>query len=154
MYVAEAGRIQVLVTRTADAGATTLASGSLQVKDGPGISALKLGDMNARLEPGVEYRVTLMFFDRASSVRATESVLVKHVAEPVELAAMTAGAPPAARARAYASAGIWFDAMDAISNAIAGTPAAPGPRHDRATLLEQAGLPEIANFDRKAAVRN
>ncbi|MCC7049233.1 MAG: DUF928 domain-containing protein [Alphaproteobacteria bacterium] len=148
MYVAEPGRIQILITRTADAGAAPLASGRIEVKDGPGIWPLRLADLKSSLEPGVEYRVTLMFFDRASSVRATETVLMQRVGEPPELTLMTAGAGPASRARSYASAGIWFDAREAVSAAIAAAPSAPGPRSDRAALLEQAGLPEIAKLDR------
>ncbi|MCC6468341.1 MAG: DUF928 domain-containing protein [Alphaproteobacteria bacterium] len=148
MYVAEAGRIQLLITRSADPGAAALASGRIDVKDGPGIWPVRLVDLKTSLEPGVEYRVTLMFFDRANSVRATESVLIQRVGEPPELTAMTAGAAPASRARTYASAGIWFDALDAVSAAIAAAPSAPGPRADRAALVEQAGLPEIAKLDR------
>jgi hypothetical protein len=153
MYVADKGHLQVLVTRSAEPGGPKVASGRVDVAEAPAIGPLDLGELKVELEPGTDYRVTLTFFDRGGSVRATESTVVRRVAEPIELAAITAGADSAARARAYASSGVWFDAIESISRAIAAEPTAPGPRQDRAALLEQAGLPEIASFDRNAAIR-
>jgi hypothetical protein len=153
MYVAEKGRLQVLIARAGDVTGANVASARIELAEGPAIRPLALSELNATLEPGVEYRVTLMFFDRAGSVRATESAMIRRVAEPLELTVITSGAAPDAQARAYASAGIWFDAVAAIGRAVAAAPAAPGPRQDRAALLEQAGLPEIAQFDRGALRR-
>lgn len=153
MYVGERGHLQVLVTRGAEAAGPAVASGRVEVAEAPAIRPLDLGAMKATLEPGQDYRVTLMLFDRGGIVRSTESAVLRRVGEPVELAVIAAGADPAARARAYASAGIWFDAVDSISRAIAAAPDAAGPREDRAALLEQAGLPELATLDRNAVRR-
>ncbi|MEO5357610.1 MAG: DUF928 domain-containing protein [Nitrospirae bacterium YQR-1] len=49
----------------------------------------------------------------------------------------------------YAQEGFWYDALWSISELIKKTPADAGLREVRASLLEQAGLKEAADFDRK-----
>ena len=151
MYVGEAMKLQVLLTRADDLAGQALATGQIEVKQIPGITPIRLAALGAKLVPGVEYRVTVMAFDLAGRPKANESVIMERVAEPPELAAMIAGADPQERARTYASAGVWFDALDALGAAVDANPKAPGPHESRAALLDQAGLPEIARFDRKLA---
>ena len=50
-----------------------------------------------------------------------------------------------------AEAGIWYDALDATSQAIAASPRDTQARDSRASLLEQVGLAEVARADREAA---
>lgn len=148
IYAEGAGWLQVQVKRAADPGAG-FTSPRIETKDPPAIRAIALAELGVTLDPGAEYRVTVMSYDRAGTVRATDSALIERIAPPVELSIMTDGRPAADQANAYASAGIWFDALDAISRAIGSAPGSTAPRRGRAALLEQIGMKEIAGFDRK-----
>ncbi|MHC4422536.1 MAG: DUF928 domain-containing protein, partial [Planctomycetota bacterium] len=59
--------------------------------------------------------------------------------------------PSTSRPHALAEAGIWYDAIDSLSQQI---DAAPGNRilwNQRAALLEQVGLPEVVLSEQAAA---
>lgn len=148
IYAQGAGWLQVQVKRATDPGAG-FTSPRIEIKDPPAIRAIALAELSVTLDPGAEYRVTVMSYDRAGAVRATDSALIERIAPPVELSVMTTGRPASDQANAFASAGIWFDALDAISRAIAGAPGSAAARRGRAALLEQIGMKEIASFDRK-----
>ncbi len=45
--------------------------------------------------------------------------------------------------------GIWYDALEAISNAIDAHPEDASLREERASLLNQVGLPQAAALDKK-----
>ena len=51
----------------------------------------------------------------------------------------------------YAEAGLWYDALTAISDLIDTSPNAPALRQRRASLLEQVGLREIAEHDMRTS---
>lgn len=153
MYVGETGRLQLLLTRSGDTAVPPVASGRLDARDAPAILAVQLASIGAKLETGVEYRLTVMALDHGGSIRASDAVQIMRVAAPPELAAATAAGTPQAQARVYAGAGVWYDALQALGQALAAKPGDPSPRADRAALLEQAGMPEIASFDRRAAPR-
>jgi len=53
----------------------------------------------------------------------------------------------------YAEGGFWYDAIGTLSSAIAASPQDATLRGERALLLEQAGLSEVAAYDRAAAAR-
>jgi hypothetical protein len=48
---------------------------------------------------------------------------------------------------AYAAAGLWYDAIATLSERIAAAPADPLLRRQRAALLRQVGLQEVADWD-------
>ena len=50
----------------------------------------------------------------------------------------------------YAEAGLWYDAIGALSRLIERNPGDAGLRAMRAGLLEQIGLPAAAAYDRAA----
>ncbi len=153
MYVGETSRLQLLLTRIGDTAAPPVASGRVDARDAPAILAVRLDSIGANLETGVEYRLTVMALDQGGSIRASDAVQIMRVAAPPELAAAAAAGTPQAQARVYAGAGVWYDALHALGQAVAAKPGDPSPRTDRAALLEQAGMPEIAFFDRRAAPR-
>lgn len=148
IYTQGTGSLQVQVKRASDRGAG-FTSPRIEIKDPPAIRAIALAELGVTLAPGAQYRVTVMSYDQAGTVRATDSALIERIAPPVELSIMTDGRPASDQATAFASAGIWFDALDAISRAIGGAPGSAAPRRSRAALLEQIGMKEIASFDRK-----
>ncbi len=148
IYARGAGSIQVQIRRTAESGQAPFLSKRIEVRDQPEIRALSLAELGAALDVGKEYRVTIMSYDRAGNVRGSDSALIERIAAPVELTVMTQNQPPLAQANAFASAGVWFDALDAISRAI---DADATSRRGRAALLDQIGQTDAAELDRKGA---
>jgi hypothetical protein len=49
----------------------------------------------------------------------------------------------------YAQHGVWYDAIAALSSQIDATPEDPTLREQRAALLDQVGLSEVAAYDRR-----
>jgi hypothetical protein len=54
----------------------------------------------------------------------------------------------------YAESGVWYDAIAAVSARISAAPGDPRPRAQRAALLDQVGLSEIAAYDRSGLGAN
>lgn len=148
IYTQGAGSIQIQVRRTADSGQAPFLSKRIEVRDQPEIRALSLAELGVSLGVGTEYRLTVLSYDRAGNARGSDNALIERIAAPVELSVMTQNQPALAQANAFASAGVWFDALDAISRAIQ-TDAAS--RQGRAALLDQIGQTDAANLDRKGA---
>jgi hypothetical protein len=59
-----------------------------------------------------------------------------------------AGAPPLARIEVLAAAGYWYDALELLAQQIAADDRSQPWRELGATLLEQAGLQQVAAFAR------
>jgi uncharacterized protein DUF928 len=57
-------------------------------------------------------------------------------------------------ARRCAEAGLWYDAIAVLSERIESAPNDPLYRKQRAALLEQVGLPDVASYDRKDMLDN
>jgi hypothetical protein len=49
----------------------------------------------------------------------------------------------------YAEAGLWYDALSLLSERIEAAPTDADLRRQRAALLEQVGLRQAAEFDRR-----
>jgi hypothetical protein len=119
-----------------------------------GIHPLRLDGTSARLEPNVEYQwsVTAIVSTREPSRNIVASGMVKRIAPSDARRAIPAGSADTAAA-AYAEAGIWYDAVDALSQAIQRAPEDRALRMRRGDLLEQVGLKDAAAFDRAAVAR-
>jgi hypothetical protein len=106
---------------------------TLQPPIARGVHALRLGEHGVTLKPGVEYQwfvaVVVNPAQRSNDVVAGGGI--KRVA----------GAEAA-------QDGVWYDAIDQLSREISANPADARPRQQRAALLEQVGLREVAAFDR------
>jgi hypothetical protein len=115
-----------------------------------GIHALDLARHGVSLAPGVRYEwfVALVVDPEQRSNDIVAGAEIERVAPDAALEGRLAGAGEDRRAAIYAGAGIWYDAVDAVSRAVAGAPAEPAPRARRAALLEQVGLDEAAAYDR------
>jgi hypothetical protein len=111
-----------------------------------GVQRIRLQDYSVNLEEGVPYRwfVSLIVDPSNASKDITAGAIIERVSyieriilhpanneDPVELA----------------SAGLWYDAIRAISTKIDASPGDPFYRRQRAMLLAQVGLPEVAEFD-------
>jgi hypothetical protein len=75
--------------------------------------------------------------------------VLKRINPPGDLASRLEKADDLERAAIYAEAGIWYDAFEAVSNAIDAHPDDASLRAQRASLLRQVGLSEAAALDKK-----
>jgi hypothetical protein len=114
---------------------------------GPGIQAVRLSDYGISLVPGVPYRwfVAAMPDRDPSSRDIIAGALIEHV-DYVE-ALYLAEAGRGDEVHRYAEAGLWYDAIHAICSLIQAHPQEQIYRMQRASLLEQIGLKEIAKYD-------
>lgn len=116
-----------------------------------GIRALSLAQAGVTLTPGVTYQWHVALIpdpeNRSKDVIATG--YIKRIEAPADLSSKTTSAPLAERAAHFAQAGLWYDALQAISTAMAAEPKNTELRKLRGSLLDQARLPEAAAVDRR-----
>ncbi|HYI87142.1 MAG TPA: DUF928 domain-containing protein [Burkholderiales bacterium] len=106
---------------------------TLQPPIARGVHALRLGDHGVTLKPGVEYQWFVAVVSNPAQ-RSNDVVAgggIKRIA-------------PADAVRD----GVWYDALDQLSQQISANPADARLRQQRAALLEQVGLREAAAYDR------
>jgi hypothetical protein len=113
------------------------------------VQRIELAEYNVNLQPGVTYHwfVTLIVdpAQRASDVAAGGSI--ERIAPPEALSSQLAQAGPARAPFIYAEAGLWYDAVMAVSQLIDAAPQDRALRRQRAALLAQVGLSGVAKAD-------
>jgi hypothetical protein len=111
-----------------------------------GVHRIRLADHGIRLKPGEAYRWFVAVVPDAE--RRSKDILAGGAIERVELTdavkAKVAGAKKTELPFVYAEAGLWYDALTAISELIEAAPNDPELRRHRAALLAQVGLPAIS----------
>jgi len=119
--------------------------------DQAGIHRLLLGKYNVTLTPGVTYRWTIALVpDQANRSQDVVAWGTIQRTEPdAEFVAALASAQGLDKAALYAGKGFWYDALEAVTNAIDAAPKDKDLRLQRATLLDQAGLNDAAASERK-----
>lgn len=119
----------------------------------PGIHRIDLKELNIRLKPNQDYQWSAVLTpadkQRPNAIVSEASFRLTEMAG--ETLASVATRPKDQQAVAYASMGIWHDALDALSESISASPDTRELRNMRAALLEQGGLKAAAEFDRRAA---
>ena len=75
---------------------------------------------------------------------------IERVASPAALSAKLPSDDKRKAAYAYAESGIWYDAIATLSDLVEAAPQDKALHQQRASLLEQAGLAEIAEYDLRA----
>ena len=125
-------------------GVEPIVERELPLPDGAGIQRVRLADLGVALTPEVDYAwsVSLVTADDHSTDAVSEGSL--HLVAGDALA----GRPPSARA--FAEQGLWYDALEALSDAIDAAPADTSLGAQRDSLLRQAGL-EAALSERRQA---
>lgn len=114
-----------------------------------GIQRLKLSDHGVKLSPGVEYQwvVALVTDPENRSTDLVASGVIKRVAADAGLKEKISQAASTSQAGLYAEAGIWYDALTALSDEIDAQPDNKMLRQTRAELLQQAGLKTVAQAE-------
>jgi hypothetical protein len=117
----------------------------------PGLQQIRLSDFKVNLAPGERYQWSVALIldadERSADIVAMGAIerAQRDRLEP-PLAANFSKAEAPGR---YAEAGIWYDAVMAISDLIQADPTDTELRRQRAALLEQVGLPEVGMYDVK-----
>jgi hypothetical protein len=116
---------------------------------GPGVHRVRLADHGVRLASGVPYRwyVAIVPDDARRSRDILAGGIVQRVEPTVDLGERVARAPKEQLPQVYAEAGLWYDALDALSAVIERAPGDVALVKQRAGFLAQAGLPQIAQED-------
>jgi len=111
-----------------------------------GVHRLRLADHNIRLSPGAPYRWFVAVVPDAD--RRSKDILaggaIERVEVPAELTAKLTKAQKSEVPFLYAEAGLWYDAVKAISDLIEAAPQDQTLRKQRASLLAQVGLAGIS----------
>jgi uncharacterized protein DUF928 len=117
----------------------------------PGVQRVRMADYGMRLSPGVPYRwsVALVVDPDSRSRDNIAGGAIERIAPPTELRTKLARAGKAQAPNIYAEAGLWYDALSAISDLLDATPNDPMLRQKRASLLEQVGLRDIVEHDQR-----
>ena len=116
-----------------------------------GIRSVSLAQQNITLEPGIEYRWNIALVPDSSN-RSKDKVasgVIKLVPQPAELKEVGEKTSLVEVAAISAKAGLWYDALQAISQAIARNPNDASLHNLRASLLEKGDLPEAAKAERR-----
>jgi hypothetical protein len=114
-----------------------------------GVQRLKLADQNVKLTPGVEYQwvVALITDPDNRSKDLVASGVIKRTEPSGELKEKLGKADSASLPGIYAEAGIWYDALGALSDQIDAHPDDQTLRLSRADLLRQVGLKTAADAE-------
>ena len=107
-----------------------------------GIHTIKLSDFKVKLKPNIVYQwsVAVVVDPHNRSADIVADGVIEYREPSPDLKAKLAAADDSNRAATYASAGIWYDALDALSALIAKNPEDQTLQNQRVTLLKQVGL--------------
>ena len=125
-----------------------------KVINGPemgGIQAIHLADYGVHLRRDVPYKwfVTLVTDPDHRSKDIMAGGLITLVEPSPSLSAKLKVTSSNKAPYVYAEEGVWYDALEAISRMIDASPANAGLRKQRASLLEQVGLSDVAEFENR-----
>lgn len=106
-----------------------------------GVHAIDLARLGVTLKPGEEYEwfVYIMPDPVERSADLVGSATIRYVPDL---------APGVTEYHALAHAGLWYDAIEALSREIERKPADANLKAARARLIEQVGMPRVAAYDR------
>ena len=116
-----------------------------------GIHRVSLAKQNVTLKPGVSYKWTIAWVpdpaNRSQDVIASGTI--QCIKPDAKLTAALADAKGLDKAAVYAQHGIWYEALETVSNEIDAAPKDKDLHAQRAALLQQAGLKEAAAAERR-----
>lgn len=119
----------------------------LQSPTKPGVYRISLKDLGIKLDIGIQYKWSVALV-HGSEQRSQDDVSLSLIERLDFLEAFPSGVPPP-DAKGYAAAGIWYDAITRISKQIDGSPHDGRLKCQRASLLNQVKLSEIAKYECK-----
>ncbi len=149
-FVSGPAETRVRITLLDEEGIDPLLETDLEAVRVAGIHELRLADHGVVLQPNVEYRwfVSLVVDPGKRSKDVVSGGTIRWVKPSTELRNALAEASSDREGFVYAENGIWYDAIEALSRQIEQSPENASLRAQRAALLDQVELMEVAAFDR------
>jgi hypothetical protein len=116
-----------------------------------GIQMIRLSDFDHILEEQVQYRwhISIVVDPESRSKDIHAMGLIERRPYTEDLFLNTSCRDSRDAICLYADAGLWYDAIAVISDLIFAQPKDTTLRLQRASLLDQIGLPDVAHFDRQ-----
>jgi hypothetical protein len=112
-----------------------------------GLHPIRLAEHGIRIQPGIAYRWYVAVVPDAG--RRSRDILaggtVERIVPPADLSSTLSTAGRAERVAVYAGAGLWYDALTAVTTLVEQSPGDSVPRQQRAALLKQVGLPDLGD---------
>jgi hypothetical protein len=111
----------------------------------PGIQRVRTADLNAKLEAGVSYQWFIRVIPNPQQ-RLYDRIVgggIERLEKSAELQAKLDAAQPGDTHYVLSEAGIWYDALDALSKQIESSPNDANLLAQRAALFEQVGLEKL-----------
>jgi len=115
-----------------------------------GMQTLNLAEFGVRLPYKVPYQWRIVSKSASGEREIAGSGIVMRVPVPDQLSTDLVRATKGDFPRLYAHSGIWYDSLTAVSDLISASPTDSTLHQQRASLLEQVGLDELAKLDREA----
>jgi hypothetical protein len=117
-----------------------------------GVHAVRLADHGLSLEPGrwYEWSVSVVTGGRDPSEDRISRGFIMRTPVPAGLTQQLEKRGPDQAVNVFAEAGLWYDAITALSVGIETQTQKAPLRHARAALLDQVGLAPVAQYDRGA----
>jgi hypothetical protein len=111
----------------------------------PGIQQVRLADYDATLEEGVSYQWFVVVVPHPEQRLHDRTIGggIERLSASTELQSKLDAAPPADAYFILAEAGVWYDALDSLSQQISASPSDKGLVAQRAALLDQVGLGQL-----------
>lgn len=148
-YASGPSTTKLEVTVIADTAERPLLTQNLKVTRG-GVQSFDLAKHGITLKPDTEYEWFVSAIPDAAqrSKDITSGGTIRRVAPDPAIQARIAAAGERQAPLIYAEAGLWYDAIDALSRLIERNPGDSELQAQRAALLKQVGLPTIASADK------
>jgi len=152
-YLSQPTNLPIEVTIIEDQAISPLFERRINLPVQAGINCVRLADHRVTLLPGKQYRWFVAAVPSAD--HRSKDIIAGGMIERVEsseaLRAKLSQADKRNIPYIYAESGIWYDAIMAISELIEANPNDMNLRKQRAALIEQVGLPEVAEYELKQA---
>ena len=152
-YLAERTTTPIVFTIREERSVEPLVDVELPSPSEAGVQAVRLAEHGVKLRLGTSYQwfISLVPDPARRSRDFTVGAWISRREPDDALRARLAGAENTSKESVYAQSGLWYDAIGALSSRIASAPSDRKLREERAALLEQVGLSEVAAYDRAAA---
>ena len=149
-YISQGTTLPIMFTLREDEGVRPILETPLKPPECPGIQAVRLKDHGIELKEEIAYRWYISVQRDADS--PSQDIVTGGMIERismVEALLLYPGFADESDPIQLAKTGLWYDAFRVISDRIEASPRDPALRRQRAALLKQVDLLEIAEFDLK-----
>jgi hypothetical protein len=150
-YLPKSTSYPIEVTIIEDQAVYPLVEKRINLPVKPGIQHISLKEYDVHLSIGKQYRwfVALVSDPDHRSRDIVAGGIIERIELPESFRVKLAQTDRRETPNIYAEEGIWYDALMAISDLINASPNDTILHKQRASLLEQVGLPEIAEYEMK-----